>query len=90
MTGYRFGQAQRILWNQPALINQEIDRLRPWEMLRSGKCEEVKNKTEEWVSELINTACGIVPFLPQCRVKIAGLFEKLEPGEAPHLFPRIE
>lgn len=55
MTGCRFGQAQRILWNQLALINQEIDRLRPWELLRSGKREEVKNKTQEWVSELINT-----------------------------------
>jgi methionyl-tRNA synthetase len=99
MGNYRFGEALGSLWDRLARINRDIDRGRPWELLRDGRDAEVRSKAQEWVSELVAVARELTPFLPHIEEKIRGILNRQAAGEAAvgvpaaaapaHLFPRI-
>ena len=86
---YQFHEALRILWDGIAQLNQQVERARPWEALRSGRGADLHKDLAGWVRGIRQVAAGLRPFLPQTADEIERRFSRsaIDVGEI--LFPRL-
>lgn len=87
----RFDRALDSVWEQVRGLNQLIDTEKPWEIAKSGDEDHLREVLAGLVSDLLEIADLLAPFLPETADKIKARFAQglVEPGAA-ILFPRIE
>ena len=86
---YQFHEALRHLWDGITKLNQQVERARPWEALRSGRGADLHKDLAGWVGGIRQVGTGLRPFLPQTAEEIERRFSRpaIEVGEI--LFPRL-
>jgi methionyl-tRNA synthetase len=85
---YRFDEAEQALWAEIAALNQDVARVKPWDLLRDGKVHDLHAALDRWVEGIHRVALGLLPFLPESSQKVldsvaSGFIQASQP-----LFPR--
>ena len=73
LDNYEFDKALSILWTALTVINQDIDKNKPWNLLKEGLKTEVNQLLDKWLSELEIVVYWLRPFLPETCYKIHSL-----------------
>lgn len=86
---YRFDKALDRVWEQVKGLNQYIDESKPWEIAKTKDEQHLREVLAYLVSNLLEIAVLLVPFMPETAAKIAQTFDsgvlKPLPGS---LFPK--
>ena len=85
----RFDKALEEVWEQVRGLNQYIEAEKPWEIHKQGDSEHLREVLAYQVSNLLEIADLLAPFLPETSLKIRKVFEEgvIRPIEGT-LFPR--
>jgi methionyl-tRNA synthetase len=72
-------------------LNQFIDQEKPWEIAKTGDEDHLREVLANQVSDLLEIAELLQPFMPGAAAKIQGVFESgiVRPLEGT-LFPKLE
>lgn len=71
----RFDRALDQVWNQVRGLNQFIDQEKPWEIAKDKDEEHLREVLSQQVSDLLQIADLLEPFLPSTSAKIKLVFE---------------
>lgn len=87
----RFDRALDEVWEQVRGLNQYIDVEKPWEIAKEDDTQHLQEVLAYCVSNLLEIAGLLAPFMPQSATKIANMFKDgiVRPLEQP-LFPKFE
>jgi methionyl-tRNA synthetase len=87
----RFDRALDIVWDQVRGLNQFIDQEKPWQIAKSGDEDHLREVLANQVSDLLEIAELLQPFMPGAAAKIQSVFESgiIRPLEGT-LFPKLE
>lgn len=85
----RFDRALEEVWEQVRGLNQYIDAVKPWQIAKQGDTVHLQEVLALCVSNLLEIAALLAPFLPDTSAKIAVMFKDgiVRPLEEP-LFPK--
>lgn len=85
----RFDRALDHVWEQVRGLNQYIDEQKPWAIAKEGDDEHLREVLANQVSNLLEIADLLEPFMPETSLKIRHVFEEgvVRPIEAT-LFPK--
>jgi methionyl-tRNA synthetase len=86
---YRFDEAVQALWAEIARLNQEVARVKPWVLLRTGRVHELHAALGQWVEAIQLVALGLAPFLPESSRKVLDSVEGVSIQASLPLFPRL-
>ena len=88
---FRFDRALDSVWEQVRGLNQYIDEQKPWVIAKENDAEHLREVLANMVSDLLEIAELLVPFLPDTAQAIKNIFAEglLQPPKAV-LFPKIE
>jgi methionyl-tRNA synthetase len=88
---YRFDRALDEVWEQVRGLNQYIDEEKPWVIAKSGDEERLREVLAGMVSDLLEIAELLAPFLPETAQKIQHVFSEgvIRPSDTT-LFPKKE
>lgn len=92
MEEFRFNDALGTLWSMAMELNQRIERVRPWEMLREGEAmkQGIGTFLDEMVTGLRCIGCWLEPFLPDTAEELNRRFGGGTPlRRGAPLFPRL-
>lgn len=91
MADYKFDRALDAVWAQVRGLNQLIDTEKPWEIAKTGDEVHLREVLAGFVSDLLEIADMLTPFMPGAAAKIQQVFGDgiVRPLEGT-LFPRIE
>ena len=90
MADYRFNDALATLWSLASHLNQRIEEVKPWELAKRGKTDDLAEFLDEMILGLRRIGYWLEPFLPGTAAKLSALFtpgETIERGDP--LFPRL-
>lgn len=85
---YELDRALKLLWQKVTEVNQHIDRIKPWQSLKAGKPESVRNAASRWLKDVQKIAYWLDPFLPQTSDKILSILSENPIRPSGPLFPR--
>jgi len=87
----RFDRALDHVWDQVRGLNQYIDQEKPWEIAKAGDDDHLREVLSQQVSDLLQIADLLEPFLPAASAKIQSVFESgiVKPLETT-LFPKFD
>lgn len=87
----RFDRALDEVWERVRGLNQFIDIEKPWEIAKSGDLDHLREVLAQQVSDLLQIADLLEPFLPETTAKINTIFETgiIRPSEGT-LFPKFD
>lgn len=87
----RFDRALEEVWEQVRGLNQYIEEAKPWVIHKQGDAEHLREILAYQVSNLLEIAELLTPFMPETALTIRNIFEKgvIQPIEGT-LFPRRE
>jgi methionyl-tRNA synthetase len=90
MKELRFHDALIALWSVATVLNQQIDRAKPWEMHKQGKDQQLHEFLDETFRGLRSIAYWLEPFMPATAQALCESFGggKFLKRNAP-LFPRL-
>ncbi|MGB4800765.1 MAG: methionine--tRNA ligase [Candidatus Saccharimonadales bacterium] len=85
----KFDRALDSVWEQIRGLNQFIDTEKPWEIAKTEDADHLRDVLAEFVSDLLEIADMLAPFLPATAAKIQSIFKEglLYPPEGT-LFPK--
>ena len=86
---YEFNKALGTLWKIVSELNQDIERHKPWTLLKEQKNETIKNLLSEWLKELQKAAYWLAPFLPDTSNNIRKILSQNPIRPSGSLFPRF-
>lgn len=87
----RFDRALDITWEQVRGLNQFIDTEKPWEIAKTGDEDHLCEVLATFVSDLLEIAGLLEPFMPATAAKIQAIFETgIVQPLATTLFPKFE
>ena len=87
----QFDRALDIVWEQVRGLNQYIDQEKSWEIAKTGDDEHLREVLAYQVSNLIEIAVLLEPFLPNTAASIQKIFKDgLVHAPKTTLFPRLE
>lgn len=91
MDSFRFDKALEQVWEQIHGLNQFIDEEKPWVIAKSDDKDHLREVLATSVSNLLEIAEMLVPFLPDTAAKIQAVFKDgiVRPFEGT-LFPRLD
>lgn len=72
----RFDRALEEVWEQVRGLNQYIEEQKPWQLAKSGDKEHLSEVLSKQVSDLLQIANLLAPFLPETSLKIRKVFEE--------------
>jgi methionyl-tRNA synthetase len=86
---FRLHDAIYGIWGRVRQVNQAIDTVRPWELLKAGNQQKLHVHLRGWVEDIQSIAYNLKPFLPDTSQRIEEIFsqERIQQGET--LFPRL-
>lgn len=89
LSACKFDRALDKVWEQIRGLNQFIDEEKPWEINKRGDTEHLREVLANAVSDLLEIAGLLAPFLPETAGKIQTIFKEgvVHPPET-SLFPR--
>ncbi len=87
---YEFDKALACLWVIISNLNQEIDKKRPWEILKNGDIEKAKEHLNDWLSKLYVFSYWLQPFLAETSSILLNELSKTTIKRTKQLFPRIQ
>ena len=87
----KFDRALDSVWEQVRGLNQLIDTEKPWDIAKTGDDDHLREVLAGFVSDLLEIADMLEPFLPATSEKIQAMFAKgiVHPMEGT-LFPKLE
>ena len=87
----RFDRALDQVWDQVRGLNQFIDQEKPWEIAKNKEEDHLREVLAQQVSDLLEIADLLEPFMPGTTVKIRHIFDTgiIRPLELT-LFPKLE
>ena len=87
----RFDMALEKVWEQVRGLNQYIDAEKPWEVAKTGDEQHLQEVLSYCVSNLLQIAELLAPFMPDSSAKIANSFKDgiVRPISGP-LFPKFD
>lgn len=87
----RFDRALDEVWEQVRGLNQYIDQEKPWEIAKQNDDDHLREVLAYQVSNLLEIADLLVPFMPETSTKIKNVFDEgiVRPLEGT-LFPKHE
>jgi methionyl-tRNA synthetase len=88
LNNYAFDKALETLWQNIAELNQDIDRLKPWDLLRKKDKSAINKALSEWLSKLKNIAYWASPFIPETSGKILHILTLNPISSSGPLFPK--
>ena len=83
---YQFSILLGEIWTRISVIDQEIEKNKPWALTDLGKLKEL---LQDWVKRINQIAYELRPFLPETSEKIEKLFSNSRVTSSAPLFPRI-
>jgi methionyl-tRNA synthetase len=85
----RFDRALDAIWDQVRGLNQYIDEEKPWEIVKTGDADHLREVLAYQVGCLLEIADALTPFLPETAAKIQAAFKEglVQPMETT-LFPK--
>ena len=87
----KFDRALDHVWDQVRGLNQFIDQEKPWEIAKTGDDDHLREVLAQQVSDLLEIADLLEPFLPATSKKITGIFGSGIVKPLKHtLFPKLE
>lgn len=90
MQDWKFNEAASHLLSVATSLNQRIETVKPWELQKAGRNDEVAAFLDEMIEGLRRVAHWLEPFMPETATKIAAMFEPGKPIERGEpLFPRL-
>jgi methionyl-tRNA synthetase len=90
MKDFRFHDALSALWSVMTVLNQRIDRAKPWEMQKQGKDQQLREFLDETVKELRSIAYWLEPFMPATAQTLCERFRGNFLKRNAPLFPRLK
>jgi methionyl-tRNA synthetase len=91
LTNFRFDKALDSVWEQIRGLNQYIDEQKPWQIAEEKDEEHLREVLSNMVSDLLEIAELLTPFLPDTSQAIKNIFaEGLLHKPKSVLFPKIE
>jgi len=88
LNNYEFDKALGILWRDITEMNQDIDRLKPWELLKKKDNTAISRLLSEWLSKLKNIAYWSAPFIPETSRRILQILTLNPISSSGPLFPK--
>jgi methionyl-tRNA synthetase len=87
----QFDRALDEVWDQVRGLNQYIDEVKPWEIAKANDDDHLREVLAYQVSNLLEIADLLEPFMPETAGKIRHTFEKgvVQPSETT-LFPKFD
>jgi len=85
---YKYNEALDILWQEIANLNRQIEKNRPWELLKDDH-DTLREHLIRWIRSLHSISYWLSPFLPETSEKIQVILQRNPPPSQVHLFPRI-
>lgn len=87
----RFDTALELVWDQVRGLNQYIDAEKPWTIAKTGDQQHLQQVLAYCVSNLIEIASLLAPFMPETAKKIAVTYKDgiVRPTES-SLFPKFD
>ena len=86
---YRFDEAAQVLWAEIARLNQDVARVKPWDLLRSGRVHELHAALGHWIEGIRRVVLGLLPFLPESSRKVLDSIAGVSIQASQPLFPRL-
>ena len=87
---FRFDEALDQIRDEVAAVNREIDRARPWELLKVGETHLLHRLLSGWYDRLDRIADRLAPCLPECAVRIEAMLHDAAELPVKPLFPRLK
>ncbi len=90
MEEWKFNESLDFTWQIIGDANRYVDRIKPWELKKAGKKEDVEEFLKVMIAFIRSAARAIEPFMPSTSEKIRAQFngDSITIGEP--LFPRLE
>jgi len=85
---YEFDRVLQTLWKILAQLNQDIDRHKPWKLLREPNKETINVLLAKWLGELQNLTCWLAPFLPDTCHTVQSILSQTPIKPSRPLFPK--
>lgn len=90
LSNYELQAFAQTLWNRLSTINAEINRTKPWELVKAESHQQVKELLAKWADEVFAVASLLSCFIPGGAEAVRNVLEcGLDRLDGP-LFPRIE
>ncbi len=87
----RFDRALDVVWERIRGLNQYIENEKPWAIAKAGEEDHLKEILANQVSDLLQIADLIEPFMPETSGKIKAVFEEgMVRATATTLFPKLD
>ncbi len=85
---YQLDKALALLWSVITTLNQDIDNVKPWILIKENKLETVREILPRWLARLEQAAYWLTPFMPDTAGTILKTIRSnpITPGEI--LFPK--
>ena len=87
-TNYQLDKAIGTLWQIVALLNRDIDNLKPWELLKNKNYLVLNTQLLRWLQSIQQIAYWLAPFLPETSNKILAILACKTIKPCSSLFPR--
>jgi len=91
MESYRFQDGALALLNLATDLNQRIETVKPWELQKQDRSDELSDFLDEMIASLRTIGRWVEPFMPETSARLAAMFNPgatIERGEP--LFPRLD
>ncbi len=88
LSNYEFDKALGTLWRNISELNQDIDRLKPWNLLKEKDQSAINKALSKWLSKLKNIADWSAPFVPETSWKILNILTLKPISSSRPLFPK--
>lgn len=85
---YELDKAVGVLWQAIADINQSIDRLKPWELLKGADSSAIDGLLSGWLGKLQTIAYWSAPFIPDTSQRIRQILSQQPICASGALFPK--
>lgn len=85
---YEFDRVLGSVWAIIDTINQDIQRIEPWKLIKSGD-SNLRGHLSRWLDEVYRVGYWLSPFLPGTAAKILDMLSRPSITQGDALFPRI-
>ena len=86
---FLFHRSLEILQEVVTELNRQMERVRPWDLLKEGKSSVARQHLTKWVDSIRSVGDGLTPFLPKTGEEIRRRFSAAEIRQGALLFPRV-